>query len=77
MGRLEIAEGRLDRALARLEAAAARPRTDTAPHELEQDLATARARCRTLESTTQEVSSRLDATIDRIYQILEGDRGAG
>ncbi len=76
MGRLEIAEGRLDRALARLEAAASRPRTDDMPSELEQELAATRARCQTLESRTQEVSMRLDATIERIYAILEGDHGA-
>ena len=77
MGRLEIAEGRLDRALARLEAAAARPRIDITPSELERELAASQARCNTLESTTQEVSTRLDATIARIYAILEGDHGAG
>lgn len=77
MGRLESAEGRLDRALSRLEAAAARPRNDTTPTELERELAVTQARCQTLESRTQEVSVRLDATIDRIYAILEGDHGPG
>lgn len=77
MGRLEIAEGRLDRALTRLEAAAARPRHDNAPSELANELSVAQARCHTLESTTQEVSLRLDATIARIHAILEGDHGPG
>ena len=77
MGRLDIAEGRLDRALARLEAAAVRPRDGATPSELEQELAATRSRCHTLESRTQEVSGRLDATIARLYEILDGSHGAG
>jgi hypothetical protein len=77
MGRLEIAEGRLDRALTRLEAAATRPRIGDTQSELERELTAARARCYTLENTTQEVSGRLDATIARIYAILESDHGPG
>ena len=77
MGRLENAEGRLDRALARLEAAAARTPSVDPPSELERELAASRARCQTLESRTEEVSVRLDATIQRIYDILENDHGAG
>ena len=76
MGRLDNAEGRLDRALARLESAAAQPRIGAASSELEQELVAARARCHTLESTTQEVSGRLDATIAQLYAILDGDHGA-
>ena len=77
MGRLESAEGRLERALARLEEAAERPRDSATHSELEEQLAAARARCQTLESRTQEVSGRLDATIAQLYAILDGDHGSG
>ena len=82
MGRLENAEGRLDRALARLEEAAVRPQNVTTPSdtgrvEIERELAATRARCESLESRSQEVSERLDATIARLYTILDGEHGAG
>ncbi|MDA1325148.1 MAG: hypothetical protein O3C34_10400 [Proteobacteria bacterium] len=82
MGRLEEAKGRLDRALARLEAAAQRPVRE-ADHgsnsDAEAALAASRAKCTILETQSREVSERLDAAIERLQAVLKEDEenGAG
>ena len=73
MGRIEKAEVRLDRALARLEAAA----SGSASPQIEQELATVKGRCETLEGRSREVSDRLDAAIGRLHAILKNGNGAG
>jgi uncharacterized membrane-anchored protein len=70
MSRLEIAQDRLEKALAELEQAA-----DTRGAGLTRDLAVARDRCATLEDRNRDVSQKLDAAISRIRSIL--NNGAG
>ena len=82
MGRLEEVKGRLDRALARLEAAAQRPAREVAPgsnSDTEAALAASRAQCATLEAQSRDVSDRLDAAIERLRAVLKEDEenGAG
>lgn len=77
MGRIEQAEARLDRALARLEAAATREGAPSGSPQLEQELASTKARCEALEGRSREVSDRLDAAIGRLHAILKNGNGAG
>jgi len=82
MGRLEEAKGRLDRALARLEAVARRPVREAVPgsgSDAEAALAASRVQCAALEAQSREVSERLDAAIERLQAVLKEDEenGAG
>jgi hypothetical protein len=82
MGRLEEAKGRLDRALARLEALSQRPDgllPSGSDAEADAALAASRAQCATLEARSREVSDRLDAAIERLQAVLKEDEenGAG
>ena len=71
--RLAEAQTKLDRALARLEAAlrARARRAGVADRELAAELEAARARCATLEDQARMVSQWLDATIERVRGLLE------
>ncbi len=72
MSRLQDAQQRLEKALARLEDTAAAPGGDgAAAQELERELAAARQRCEMLDERTSEVSQRLDNAIVRIRTLLE------
>ena len=82
MGRLEEAKGRLDNALARLEAVAQRPVPETASgsdSDAEAALVASRVQCAALEAQSREVSDRLDAAIERLQAVLKEDEenGAG
>ena len=79
MGRLEEAQGRLDRALARLEAVSQQPLATAEPGSSgnDADLAAARSQCATLEATAREVSDRLDVAIERLHTILKEDENNG
>lgn len=79
MTRLEEARARLERAVARLEAASRAPGgggEDDRMHEklaegLAEALQATQAEYAGLRETTQVVSNRLDAAIDRLRQTLE------
>ncbi len=71
MAHLQDAQGRLDKALSRLEKAATAPRVGGDAETLKAELATARARRDALEGRTREVSDRLDSAIGRIKSLLE------
>jgi hypothetical protein len=77
MGRIEEAQGRLDRALARLEKATTQSAGSNGSSNAEVELAAMRLRCEKLEDRSREVSERLDAAIDRLHSILSEDNGAG
>lgn len=68
MARLEEAQKRLEKALARLEAAAGargRPEDTAKLKEVEE-------RCNRLEAREREVARRLDAAIERLRTVLQG-----
>ncbi len=70
---LQAAQDRLEKALIRLETAAARPRGNGAAGDaLKGELDAARRHCEALEGRTGEVSQRLDDAIARIRTVLEG-----
>lgn len=73
MARLQDAQKRLERALTRLEAAAAKPRkAGGADNALASELEAAKRRCAMLEAREREVSKRLDAAIGRLRAALDG-----
>ena len=73
MTHLQDAQDRLEKALIRLETAAARPRGDGAGDDaLRGELESVRRHGEALEGRTGEVSQRLDDAIARIRAVLEG-----
>ena len=77
MSRLEDAQRRLEKALARLDAATERRRNGAPVSELRRELDATRERCATLEARERELARRLDSTIGRLRAILgeSTDRG--
>lgn len=69
MARLDEARERLERAVARLETAMAQGGDRDA---LADELARVRRRCALLEERARDVSDRLDDTIGRVRELLEG-----
>ncbi len=76
MGQLEEAQERLESALARLEEASQRVGGNSTAAKVEGELTALRQRCNTLESSTKEVSVRLDSAIERLRTILGESNGA-
>ena len=73
MTKLDDAAGRLERAVARLEAAARKlPDTNAETAQLALELAEAKAEGKRLREVNEAVVSRLDGAIERLGAVLDG-----